>query len=132
MEEALIALLLANSGLTDLVGTRVYIGKRPQNESTLPAVLLSKVSAPRDYDFDGATGLIESRFQCDCYGNSYGSAKLAARALMVVVNGYSGTQSGVIIQKISIDSERDSNETESNADRHLFRTSIDLLIWHDE
>ena len=132
MEEALRALLLANSGVTDLVSTRVNIGRRPQDVSDLPAIILRKVSAPRDYHFTGATDLIESRFQCDCYGKTYSSAKLTARALMAAVNAYSGTQSGVTIQRISIDSERDNNETESGADRHLFNTSIDLLIWHDE
>ncbi|MEW7009491.1 tail completion protein gp17 [Lentilitoribacter sp. EG35] len=132
MEEALIALLLADSGLAALVGSRVFIGQRPQNKSDLPAVLLSKVSAPRDYHMAGPSNLIQSRFQCDCYGDDYRSAKLTARALMSVVNGYKGTQSGVVVQLISIDGERDGNETESAADRHLFRTSIDLLIWHDE
>ncbi len=132
MEEALIAILLDDSGVSNRVSTRVYAGRRPQDVSNLPAIILQKVSAPRSYNMDGPSNLIESRFQCDCYGKTYKSAKLAARALMVAVNGYSGTQSGVVIQRISIDSERDTNETESGADRHLFRTSIDLLIWHDE
>lgn len=132
MEEALVSLLLADASLAALVSTRIYWGKRPQDVSTLPAVILSRVYGGRDYAMSGATGLVESRVQCDCYGASYGATKATARALMTAVNAYSATTGGVHFQRISIDGERDTNETESAASGYLFRTSIDLLIWHDE
>ena len=130
MEKALRALLRANAGLSALTGV-VDWGLRPQNDSSLPAVVLQRVYGGRDYHLTGASGLVESRVQADCYGETYGSAKGTANALMAIVNAYSATYDGVQFQRISIDSERDTNETEA-ADRHLFRTSIDLLIWHDE
>ena len=132
MEEALVSLLLNDSGLTSRVDNRVYWARRPQDVSALPVITLFRVSAPRDYHMQGASGLVESRVQCDLFGAKYSETKLSARALMAAINGYSGTFSGTQFQRISIENERDTNETESDAGRHLFRTSIDLLIWHDE
>lgn len=132
MEEALRALLVADAGVSAQVGTRIYWGRRSQSSSDLPAVVLEKVSAPRDYHYTGPSNLIESRVQVDCFGETYGAAKTSARAVISALNGYSGTQSGVVFQRISIENERDYDGQESAANRYLFVTSVDLLIWHDE
>lgn len=132
MEEAFRSLLIGNGSLTALVSNRISYGRRPQSVSELPAVVLEKVSAPREYNMDGPSGLVETRIQADCFGETYASAKTTARAVMGAVNGYSGTQSGVVIQRISIENERDSSGIESAANRYLFLTSIDFSIWHDE
>ena len=132
MEEALRALLVADAGVSAQVGTRIYWGRRSQSTSVLPAVVLEKVSAPRDYHYTGPSNLIESRVQVDCFGETYAQAKTSARAVISALNGYSGTQSGVVFQRISIENERDYDGQESAANRYLFVTSVDLLIWHDE
>lgn len=132
MEEALRAILAANSGVTTLTSTRIYWGRRSQSTSVLPAVVLEKVSAPRDYTYTAPSNLIESRVQVDCFGETYASAKAAARAVISALSNYSGTQSGVVIQRITIENERDYQGQESAANRYLFVTSVDLLIWHDE
>ena len=132
MEIALRALLIADTGVAAKVSSRVYWKRRSQNDSLLPAIVLTKVSAPRDYNMDGPNNLIESRVQADCYGETYADAKTTAMAVIAAVNGFSGTVSGVVIQRVSIENERDNDGKESVADRHLYLTSIDLLIWHDE
>lgn len=124
-------LLRANAALTALVSTRIDWGRRTQGNADLPAVVLTRVGGRRDMNMDGASGLVESIVQADIYGETYKSAKHAARALRDAVNGYSGTQSGTQFQRISIESERDINET-GTADEKPFRVSMDLNIWHDE
>ncbi len=131
MEEALRTILLGAAGVSALVGTRVDWGLRPQHVAALPAVVLHKISSPRDYNMDGASGLVDSRIQATCYGETYADAKLTARAVMAAVNGLATTQSGVVFQRIDIDNERDGNGEQQNG-HHLFWTSIDLQIWHDE
>ena len=128
MEEALLALIKNDSGISGLIGNRAYWLRRPQRVSTLPAIRLTKITAPRDYKLDGASGLVFARVQVDCLGKSYKSAKLVARALNSALSGYS---SGVF-QLISIDGERDQNGKESSAERHLFMTSLDLQITYSE
>lgn len=130
MEEALRALLLSSADVQAAVSMRVSWVRRSRNSSELPAVVLTLISYEPDYVMTGPSGLIKSRVQADIYGQSAGEAKLTARALISVLNGYSGTKNNITFQRISIDSVRDFNEVESAADRYLFRTSIDLLIWH--
>ena len=133
MEQALIAYLLADGGLSALVSTRVYWARRPQEIDTLPAVVLFRIGGVRDTATDGATGLVESGVQADIYGETYGAAKEAAAALISALNAYSGTTGGVAFQGVFVDGERDDNDVESQADaRRLFRTSVDLTVWHDE
>jgi hypothetical protein len=132
MEEAFPSLLTGASGVTDLVGTRIYWGRRSQSTSALPAIVLTRVSGVRDYHMLDASGLVQSRVQVDCFAESYASAKSTARAVRDAVNSYSGTVGSTVFQHVTIDSERDYDETESGADRHLFVTSLDLLIWHTE
>lgn len=131
MEEAFIALLLADSSLDAQVGNRIYWARRPQEIPAMPAIVLFRITGDRDNHMTAASGLVFSRVQCDCYGETYASAKQTARALRDIVNGYNASSGGTDFQGIFIDSERDTNETEADG-RHLFRTSIDLDIWHDE
>lgn len=132
MEEALRALLLADAALAGLVETRVSWGRRPQSQSELPAIVLQTVSARREYVFGGPVNLVPVRVQADIYGATFGTSKLAARALVDLVSGFRGAQGDTLFQGIFVDGERDTTETESPADRHLFRTSIDLIVWHQQ
>lgn len=130
MEIALRALLTNDVAVSDLVGQRVAWGRRGQSDSALPAIVLTMISAPREYHFKGQSDAYERRVQVDCFGETYGSAKQTAEAVAALVSGYSGTVSGVKIQRISIDSERDLPAPETDA-RILFVCSLDLLIWAD-
>ena len=131
MEQALRSLLRADASLAALVSTRVDWGRRPQSDGELPGIVLMRVGGRRDLNMGGASGLVESLVQVDCYGETYSDAKLAARAIRDIVNGFSGAQSGTIFQLISIDNERDQNET-GPSEKHLHMISLDLTIWHDE
>lgn len=132
MEENFRALIAADTGVSDRVGTRIYWGRRSGFSSTLPAIVLTRISGGRDYHMLDASGLVQSRIQVDCFATDYASAKYTARAVRDVINSYSGTVGETTFQRVTIDSERDYDETESGADRHLFVTSLDLLIWHTE
>lgn len=128
MEESLIALLLAVSGVTTVVGERVH-WNRIEAPAVAPYVILRTISGTRDYAMDGATGLVESRVQVDCYGSTYASAKTAARAIEAALSGYRGTQGGTEFGGVFLTAERDLvDEDESPADLH--GVSLDFTIWH--
>jgi hypothetical protein len=132
MEESLRTVLASDDGLSDQVGTRIYWGRRSQFASVLPALVLTRISGARDYHMQDASGLVSSRVQVDCFAETYTEAKQTARAVVNVTNAYTGTVDGVTFQHVAISGERDYDETESGANRHLFVTSLDLLIWHTE
>lgn len=127
MEEALIAKLLATAGITGAVGQRVTWKRRGQGKP-LPAIVLHRIDGIRDYHLGGASGLVESRIQADCWGDSYLSAKTTARALEAVLSGARFTQGGVRFDGIFIEDERDDTSEENG--RPLFRTSLDLMVHH--
>ncbi len=126
MEEALTTIL------SSVAGGRRYWVSAPQSLSTRPYIIMLRVSGNRDYAMSGPTGYVQSRIQVDIYDESYGGAKTVARAVRDAVSGFAGTIGGVHIQRISVESERDLPADDVGEITELFRTSIDLMIHHDE
>lgn len=127
MEAALLARLLATAGITALVSQRINWSRRPQGE-TLPAIVLHRIDGAPDYHLTGASGLVESRVQVDCWGSSYGSAKTVARQVEAAVSGARFTQGSIRFDAILILDERDSTFDDNNT--AIFRTSLDLAVHH--
>jgi hypothetical protein len=126
MEANLIAKLLATAGVTALVSTRINWSRRPQG-SALPAIVLHRIDGAPDYHHAGASGLVQSRVQVDCWAASYGAAKAIARAVETAVTAQTFTQGATRFDVILIADERDSTFDETTP---LFRTSLDLMIHH--
>jgi hypothetical protein len=127
MEAALIAKLLASAGITALTSTRINWSRRPQG-SALPAIVLHRIDGQPDYHHAGASGLVVSRVQVDCWGVTYGSAKAVARAVEAAITAQTFTQGAIRFDVILIADERDSTSDESP--ETLFRTSLDLMVHH--
>ena len=127
MEEALRNKLLAILAVYDLVGDRITWNIRPQG-SSLPAVLLHLIDTTPADDADGNSGLSESRVQVDCLGATYREAKLLARAVQTL--GVELTINQAEFTGVYVDAERDDH-TDSSAAGSVHRTTVDLLLWHD-
>ncbi|QDP57386.1 MAG: hypothetical protein Unbinned3696contig1008_64 [Prokaryotic dsDNA virus sp.] len=130
MEEALSAYLLADAGLTALVGNRVNWNARPQAQAS-PSVVLTRVGGTRDYMMAGASGLVDSRIQIDCWGKTYGSAIGVSRAVAAALSGLQTTIGGIRLHGSFLDSERQSYEQGSGGE-DFHRVSLDFIIWHQE
>lgn len=128
MEEALVARLLGATALTALTSTRVYWNHAPQNVAK-PYIVMYRVSGNRDMKMTGATGLVESMVQIDCFGTTYASAKGVARQVETRLSGYAGTQSSIIFDVCILIAERDGFEPDASPD-DLHRVSLDFTIWH--
>ena len=126
MEEALTSIL------SGVAGGRRYWVRAPQSLSTRPYIVMHRVSGNRDYHLDGPSRYVQSRVQVDVYDETYGGAKAVARAVRDAVSGFAGVLSGVQIQRITIESERDLPADDAGDITKLFRTSLDLMIHHDE
>ncbi|MEO1067395.1 MAG: DUF3168 domain-containing protein [Pseudomonadota bacterium] len=132
MEEALLSLLLSDPAVATVLADRIYWVRRPDLTRPLPVCVLQRVSGVRDYTIRENVRLMQSRVQADFFGQDYRQSKEASRAVCELVDGYIGTHAGEQFQRIMIDSERDLNELEKEADRMTFRVSIDLIIWHQK
>ena len=123
MEEQLRAILLASSGVTALVGTRVNFGEHPQGQP-LPAIVMSTVSEVSDHTIDGPDGVPDARVQVDCYALAYGQAKLISRAVRAVLDGHSAGA----IQGVFLAGARDMREGGTNKAERPFRVSMDFTV----
>jgi hypothetical protein len=130
LEEAMIAKLLATTAVTDLVSTRVYPGSVPQ-ASTMPAIVVNRISGTPIYTDDGESGLQTARLELDCWGETYSSAKTVARAVIAALSGFVGTVDDVDVRNTLLDAERDFREGGGNAAKYLFRTNLDFIIWFE-
>ena len=126
MEEALTSIL------SGVAGGRRYWVRAPQSLSTRPYIVMHRVSGNRDMHLTGPSRYLQSRVQLDIYDETYGGTKAVARAVRDAVSGFVGTIGGVQIQRINIDSERDLPVDDVGEITNLYRTSIDILIHHDE
>jgi hypothetical protein len=128
VEEAIIARLLGDAGVLALVSNRVFPVSRPQ-ASTLPAVTVTRISGAPIMDDGGEAGLLDARIQIDCWGETYSSAKLLARAVLTSLSGFRGTVGATEFENVELDTERDSREGGGNAEAYEFRTSLDFFVW---
>lgn len=132
MEEAFTNYLLVSSGLTDLVGPRITWATRPQ-ASSLPALVLHKISGAPEYSDEGEAGLFSARIQIDCWGGTYAAAKGVAREVMARLSGDGAafTQEGIEFQAVFNEDGQDSFERGAGGE-DLYRHRLDFIIWYKE
>lgn len=120
MEEALTSLLADNA-------PRRYWSRAPQSpEPQRPYVVLTRISAVRDYHLQGASGYVVSRIQIDIYADTYTSADTTAQAIIRTLSGYRGGS----ILGLFVDNQRDLSGIEAGDPNELFRQSIDVIVHH--
>lgn len=127
MEEALTALLLADTSLDALVGDRIYWDTVPQGKAS-PVVVMYLISDAPDYHAVGPSGLVDSLVQIDCRGTTKASALAVARAVQNVLSGYSGTQGAVRFHPILKVAGRSSFER-TDAGEKFYVASADYEVW---
>ena len=129
MQADLRSLLLADAGLSALVGSRVTWTMRPQ-ATALPAVVLTIISEVRPYTYAGEVALYETRVQADTYAASAYVARDVDRALAETVSGFKGDVGGTVFDGIFIVSRFDAIEEPGAGSAPVHRISRDLMIHH--
>jgi len=125
MEEALRAMILADAGVSAIVGQRVYWGDRPQGEP-VPAIVMLGISQVAGHHMQGPDGVTMRRVQCDCYAETYLGSKMLERALKAAIDG---KRSG-ILQGIFLANARDLREAGTNDADRFYRASVDFMVHH--
>ena len=128
MEESLLALFRNDPAVNSILGSRIDWVRRPQEDTVFPAATMHRTGGNRQYHTIAPDGLVETGVQIDVWAEKYSSAKLAARAVMSVINGYRTGE----FQGIFIEAERDLPDESLDGNNRLYRVSIDLIVWHTE
>lgn len=125
MQSALRSILLADSGVSSLVGTKVDWGWRPQGK-TLPALTLNTVSDPRPKHMGGNQVTRSTLVQVDSWGATYAAARNCANAVVSALTAQD--KDGIRFLGFFVNSDRDL--TESTDDGQVFRVSLDVSVVH--
>ncbi len=139
MEEALFSILTGNAPIAARIDDRVYPIERPQG-SKLDAITFQRAGGLRDYDMEGATGLVESRFLIWCWAekkrgeSAYRRAKYLARLVRDAFcpsGGFRQTVGTTEIQGIFINNEDDSR-ADGATGTGAVGVLLDCTFWHTE
>lgn len=124
MEEALVAALLADASLAAITGGRIDWGWRAAGDP-LPAVSMNVASAPRRQTYRGSDCLVAYRVQIDCWGATFGEAKLIARACSSAMAKLGRPAFDGVFPL----GERDAPDTDATG-KPIGRTILEFRIWH--
>jgi hypothetical protein len=127
IEEGLVAFLLAQSGITTLIGTRIMPAPLRQNVQ-LPAISYQLISVRDDVLHDGPQGLPDTRIQLDCWADTYAGAKTLAATVKTAVHGYKGTMGTVSVQRAKVENVVDGFEPNTGRQRVI----MDVLLMYQE
>jgi hypothetical protein len=126
MHAGLISRLLADNGLTALVGTRVNWVTRPQ-AAALPAVTLQTISDGRPQHLKGDGGARDTRIQVDVWATKHSVALAIARVVIATLQP-PAIVAGKKFGPARVEGQQDLGEDVNGTFVH--RQSVDLIIWH--
>lgn len=112
--------LSGNSGVTNLVSTRIYPLKLPQNP-TYEAISYQRIS---NTPTNGNTDLRESRWQINCWADTYAESQALALAVKTALEEYKDTTATPGIKQAYVANEQDDYDE----DVKVFRTIVDVIL----
>ena len=127
IEEALVAHLLAQPGLTALIGNRLYPDLL-EDDTSLPAVVYLSVSDTKDHTLAGQLDLESPVIQFTAYATTKAGAKAVAAQLKTALSDYHGTLSGVPVQYIKLLNELSSSSTTADGMVRVFTTDLEFEV----
>lgn len=127
LDDALKAHLIADVALVALVGSRVYPLTLAQ-QSTLPAVTYRRVTVWPEHDRSSKRAdIARTRYQVECYGATYDSARSVATALKDALAMLTQASDPAISHAL-VQSEFDDFEPEPGR----WRAIVDVYVYHEE
>lgn len=127
IETVLYTKLSGTSGISDLVATRVYPVKAP-DQPTAPFIRYVEIDEPRMHGMTEDHGIAMPRIQIDCYAATHAAAKAVAAAVKAALQRWSDAATSPAILDAFFDTQRSDYESEVK----LFVVSQDWVIWNRE
>lgn len=125
--------LLAQSGVSTLIGTRMYPNTLPQG-ATLPAVVYHRISGTHVESLGGIKAAGTCRVQLDGYAATRLAADAVGDAIVAALRSLSvGQQSigaGTLVCDVEIQGPRDDQQQPADgSDEWLYVSSVDALLY---
>lgn len=127
IEEALVKYLLAQTGLTDLISSKLFPEEIPMG-TTLPAVSYIKVSDVKLHTLTGQDGLERPFIQFTVMSLTKAATRLVANQIEVALKDYVGTLSGIVIQYIRLENKMSNLETSNDGTVKVYTEDLEFQI----
>jgi hypothetical protein len=137
LQGALYEYWVAQSGITDLVGTRIYPTIAPTS-ATRPYAVYQIISEAREPHMAAASELVSKRVQVTCYGSTPDSAEAVAEAFRAEMDGYSGDTMGsgdnaTAVRRVLLDGAGEGADPPNIGDQQaIYWKRQDYIVWHHE
>lgn len=127
IEEALVKYLLAQTGLTDLISSKLFPEEIPMG-TTLPAVSYINVSDVKLHILTGQDGLERPFIQFTVMSLTKAATRLVANQIEVALKDYVGTLSGIVIQYIRLENKMSNLETSNDGTVKVYTEDLEFQI----
>jgi hypothetical protein len=131
IEAGVYSFLSTTTGITNLVGTRIYPVRAPERlagELALPVLVYQKISGPSEHTKDGSAHFAFPRFQFTCWAPKYSDAKAVRTAVQAALEAFTNGASmgGVVVSEIIVMNDNDLHDPVSLD----FGAALDATIYH--
>lgn len=128
---------LSKSGITSLIGARMYAGKMPQGNKTFPVTVYTIISQVPGHVLSGAADYCQSRVQLDHYAPKKIDAVAVAKAFRNQLQGFPVTSASsmgnsTVTSCVYLGSLDLYDEPRDGSDVGLFRISADYWFRHSQ
>lgn len=132
MKSGLVALLSAETTITAICSTRIYIGKAPQT-AAFPHVIITQMGSEENVSLDGASGQLRFlTFDIDCKAKTSVQAESLANAVRIFLDDYSGTAGSYTIGAVMLNDESDDYEPpQDGSDVGVHVVTLDFEIQYN-
>ena len=127
IEEALVAHLLAQTGLTALISRRFFYEELPQ-DTILPSVTCIKISDIKDHTLTGQSELERPTYQLTTWASTKAGARAVAEQIKSILSDYQGTMGGITVQKIELQTEMSSLEKSPDGTTKVYFEDLEYQI----
>jgi hypothetical protein len=123
--------LLAQSGISTLVGTRIYRSVRNQNDG-LPAIVAQVLNDSSDHALDGILSARDALVQIDCFAATWVAVDALATAVEAELDSYSGAIGDRTCQAAFLTGRRDiEDDPVFGNEQNTPRVSMDFEMMHN-
>lgn len=125
--EQINARLKAVSGVTSIVGERIYPHHLPQG-ATLPALSHMQLGFEPVHAMSADPNIQSLRLQVSCWASQYSQAKTLAKAVRDALSRHRATAESDEFLDVLVDNEIDDFDPETE----VYQVVVDLLVWYRE
>lgn len=128
---------MTKSGITSLIGARMYATKMPQSNRTFPCVVYTQVSEVPGHTLAGAADYSQTRMQLDSYAETKIASRAVAEALRNQLQGFPTTSASsmgasTVSSCVFLGARDLYDEPRDASDVGLYRTSSDYWFRHSQ